>query len=309
MGSCVGYLPVISHVIGVDAGGTKTAAALATIQDSDIEIIGQITGGPGNPHKQGPDTAYANVCDVLNELLIACDLAADLVKVVYVGMAGCGDSLTQEQARSFLCDKLGFRHVLVVPDYELVIPQDCKNGSVALISGTGSVAFGRFGNREAKSGGQRFNDVGSGSWIANKLVDELIESNFADKSLWNQTKKALANDKAKEVCRQIHLRKIAMPKLAEVVTAERNRSEMASRIVQDAAKGLAQLVIQVVSDLKLNCNRFDIGMGGSVLTQTATIRNELISQLESNGIVTQAISIVKSPERNAIQLAIRAVKS
>src|SRR5690606_27556099 len=168
-------------IIGVDGGGTKTAARVASVRpDGGIVVLGEGHGGPSNVRAVGPVHAKTN-------LDVAIDAAHEAagtrnVTVDYAVLALAGSALPDVQ--SDIHDWAGRRalaaQVDIVHDAEPVLSLSAGTGAgVALIVGTGSVAIATdgVGGRAVIGGwGHWFGDQGSGFDIGRRALAAIAEA-------------------------------------------------------------------------------------------------------------------------------------
>jgi hypothetical protein len=110
-------MTVARAVIGLDAGGTKTAGALATL---DGHVIAQTRGGPGNYQSIGAKAARSVYADVLATLFERAAEAGLSVAACAFGLAGLDrpkdaavlEPLLAELLPSGVPQRRGQRHVL-----------------------------------------------------------------------------------------------------------------------------------------------------------------------------------------------------
>lgn len=147
-------------VIGADAGGTKTAAAVW----KDGELVARGSGSPGAVRPGRALAAASAIIDACRQALSATRLARG--DTLVVGAAGVGrpaerDELASALRAEGLCDR-----VIVVTDIELVLAAAFDQGpGIALAAGTGSIAVARGAEGTLlRSGGYgwQMGDEGSG---------------------------------------------------------------------------------------------------------------------------------------------------
>ncbi len=154
--------------IGVDAGGTKTAALLAT---ADGTVIARKLSGPANYQSIGREGAKSSLRAAIAPLLA--EAAQRGLTVVAFGFGVSGLDRPQdreairEQVQPLVPDDVPF---VLVNDTFCILRAGTPDGvGVAVVSGTGpnTVAWDATG-REARIGGlgQEFGDYGGGSDIA-----------------------------------------------------------------------------------------------------------------------------------------------
>src|SRR4051794_2474725 len=155
--------------LGIDGGGSKTACVIA----DDVHVLGAATAGGSNIVRLGESTARANLHAAIEQ---ACGLAhirpMDVESAV-IGVAGASSADTASAVRRMLAE-IGVHDVEVVGDNVIAIEAAFAGlPGVVVISGTGSIAFGRNQRGEtARAGGHGFaiSDEGSGHWIGRNLV-------------------------------------------------------------------------------------------------------------------------------------------
>ncbi len=149
-----------SILIGADAGGTKTAAAVS----DGAQIIGRADGA-GGAVRPGRALASAGIIAevVRSALAVAGRLTGD---VLVVGAAGAGRELERDELRKALRGENLATKVVVVTDIEIALEAAFADGPGIVVSaGTGSVAVGRdrTGQRHRIGGyGWQMGDEGSG---------------------------------------------------------------------------------------------------------------------------------------------------
>ncbi|HUP43863.1 MAG TPA: BadF/BadG/BcrA/BcrD ATPase family protein [Thermoanaerobaculia bacterium] len=158
------------HVIGLDAGGTKTVGLLA---DESGTVLRDARAGGGNLTTEGE----LGVEKVLFQVIDALDPPAP-VEAVCLGIAGADRPAHRELVREMLA-RLGFRRrVRVVHDAVVALAAGAPDGvGLVIVAGTGSVAYGadRQG-RTARSGGWGWllGDEASAFWLGHAAVRQGI---------------------------------------------------------------------------------------------------------------------------------------
>jgi glucosamine kinase len=164
-------------VIGVDGGGSKTRVVVA---DEHGAQLGEVVG-PASGVKPGQAEASAEViATTVRDALASCEMTHVLPKVLYVGVAG----VAREQEREALWQALMGRELaeetVVHPDFSIALDDAFGEGpGILLISGTGSVAFGRSPSGAiARCGGWGpiCGDEGSGAWVGRRALSVVTAS-------------------------------------------------------------------------------------------------------------------------------------
>ncbi|CAN5902046.1 BadF/BadG/BcrA/BcrD ATPase family protein [soil metagenome] len=154
-------------LLGIDGGGTSTVAALA---DESGAVIGRGRAGPSNAKAIGPERAREALGDAIASAFADARLDPSPVDVACLGLAG----FDRPEDRALLghwADSVRWaRQLIPANDAELVLAAGTPEGwGIALIAGTGSIAFGRTPDgRIARAGGwgPLFGDEGSAYEVA-----------------------------------------------------------------------------------------------------------------------------------------------
>ena len=130
----------VKYYLGIDGGGTKTAFLL---EDEQGREIGALTLGSTNPNDVGMDTCLSR----LREGILAVTAGLSLAEVaVFAGIAGGGVSGNNAVHIKKSLDGYGFGVVGNGSDAESLVELALHGGDgVALIAGTGTVAFAQNG--------------------------------------------------------------------------------------------------------------------------------------------------------------------
>ena len=123
--------------LGLDAGGTKTAA-LASAGD-----VPQRFGGPGaQATRDGPDAAADQIAALVAEIRESFGGAS--VDALAVGLAGAGSADVRERVEQALASRLDATHLAVTHDADIALEAAFgdQSGAVLLV-GTGSMLYAR----------------------------------------------------------------------------------------------------------------------------------------------------------------------
>jgi len=161
--------------LGIDGGGTKTECAL-----SDGEkVLGRFVAGSSKLQRVGRDAAIHCLQAVVRGTLLESKCHADDVKSACVGMSGASDEHVESMVKTALVETLSC-DVTVVGDHIIAFEGVFQGGpGVLIISGTGSIAFGRNERGDtARAGGWGpvVSDEGSGDWIGRNAVAAVLRA-------------------------------------------------------------------------------------------------------------------------------------
>ena len=158
-------------VIGVDGGGSKTHVIVADETGAEITSV----EGPGSALRPGEAERSASViAPLVADALASANMTHVVPRVLCVGVAGAGDEGERQALWQALASRELAEDVVVHADAMIAVDDAFGEGAgILLISGTGSVAFGRSpAGTFARCGGWGpfFGDEGSGAWIGRRAL-------------------------------------------------------------------------------------------------------------------------------------------
>ncbi|GHD05460.1 N-acetylglucosamine kinase [Zhihengliuella salsuginis] len=161
-------------VVGLDVGGSKTHAVLTIDGVQTAEVL----AGSANPSSVGAEEAGRQLAGVFARLADGNPRPAR----VCAGVAGADTDESRAVFAGLLAKHAPGAEIAVVHDTALLLAAAGLETGIALIAGTGSVAWGRgadgtAGGREARVGGWGYllGDEGSGYWVARAAVRHALE--------------------------------------------------------------------------------------------------------------------------------------
>jgi len=156
------------HVLGIDAGGTKTVCLLA---DAQATIVSEARGPGANLHAAGELAVEKVLHDVMER---AIGDRAIVPAAICLGIAGV-DRDDEAQVVRAMMRRIGYKsRTLVVNDALIALVAGAgDNPGIVIIAGTGSIVYGRNAAGEAaRAGGwgHMIGDEGSGYWIGREAL-------------------------------------------------------------------------------------------------------------------------------------------
>jgi glucosamine kinase len=193
--------------------------------------------------------------------------------------------------------------VCVVHDARLVLAAAGLDAGIALIAGTGSVAYGRTADgREAQRGGWGWmiGDEGSGVWItreAARLVMARSERGDPIGKLGRALLTATGTNSARELVRDLHARREPMrwAELSGLVFEAAEHDEGARDIVRRGAAELVRLVAGIVQDLGID--------GPVVVAGGLLLHQSELEQAVRAALGRDCIRLEQPPVEGAVRLA------
>lgn len=158
-------------VVGVDGGGSKTRVMVA--DESGVELASAEAGGsavgPGRAERSAEAIAAA-----VDAALAGEERDSTAIAVLVAGIAGAGREEERRAVERALARHSIAEDVHVLPDAAIAMADAFGDGAgILLISGTGSIAWGRGPTGEtARCGGwgSVIGDEGSGTWIGRRAL-------------------------------------------------------------------------------------------------------------------------------------------
>jgi glucosamine kinase len=164
-------------VVGVDGGGTKTRVIVADENGNQLgEVVGPASAvRPGRAEHSGEVIATA-----VRDALASCEMTHVVPRVLCVGVAGVAREPERQALWQALVGHELAEETVVHPDFAVALDDAFGEGAgVLLISGTGSVAFGRSpAGTIGRCGGwgPMCGDEGSGAWIGRRALSVVTAS-------------------------------------------------------------------------------------------------------------------------------------
>lgn len=162
------------RVVGLDIGGSKTHAVLA----DGTHVLAETVVGSANIASVGLAEATRQLGDALDRL------EARDIRVVCAGAAGADSPHQRERLAGLIGGLVPGAEVTVLHDTQLLLAAAGVDTGIALIAGTGSVAWGIDADgRSTRAGGWGYllGDEGSGYAVARAAVQHVLAR--ADRNL------------------------------------------------------------------------------------------------------------------------------
>jgi N-acetylglucosamine kinase-like BadF-type ATPase len=302
-------------VLGVEGGGTKTIAWLAP-RDAPHEasVLGRGKAGPSNVRSIGFEPAMRNIDLAIQLSFEAAELERGSVASICIGLAGADRDAERVPLRQWAESERLADRVIVTNDAMPLIYAGCADGcGMAIISGTGSVVFGR--NRAgqvARCGGwgPLFGDEGSGYAIAIaglRAVARAADGRGPETMLQACFLQALQVSTANELIPAIYSPSIDRAQIAThanvVFAAAAAGDTVAGRILDDAADRLGEMVSSVAKQVGFTNTPIPLALTGGVLLHQEPYRARLLSILSQQGIEVGLVKLVQNAVAGAVLIA------
>jgi glucosamine kinase len=297
------------HVLGIDAGGTKTVCQLA---DEHGEVLAEARRGGANLQAAGELEVEKVLHDVMEEAIGDHDVRP---AAICLGVAGV-DRPDDARVMQGLMRRIGYKaRVLVVNDALVALEAGAPGiPGVVVIAGTGSIAYGRNAhNQAARAGGWGYmlGDEGSGYWIGRAALP--AEQPEADRrgpatQLTGLLLHYYGVARAQDLIAQVYhgsLRPSAIAALAQCVQgAFSDGDTVAIGILRSAADQLESSAMSVARRLELIGSDFPVVLSGGIFKAVPWLEEELTRRLPLAAPRSRTILLNEEPAGGAVRLAL-----
>jgi N-acetylglucosamine kinase-like BadF-type ATPase len=301
------------HVIGIDAGGTKTVCLLA----DDRGLIVSEGRGPGaNLHVAGE----LGVERVLHEVME--DAIGDrgvTPAAICLGIAGVDRDDEARTVRAIMHRIAQQSRVLVVNDALIALVAGAQDApGIVIIAGTGSIAYGRNQRGEvARAGGwgHMIGDEGSGYWIGREALAAVMRAADGRGPATGLSADVLAHFDIADVSRLPRIvydreqPRAGVAALGPLVQrAAQEGDAVAARILERAADELVLAATSVATRLEMRGDAFTGYLAGGVFRVVPWLAEELPRRLVEIAPRCQAQLLEEEPAVGAVWLALAEAK-
>jgi N-acetylglucosamine kinase-like BadF-type ATPase len=298
------------HVLGIDAGGTKTVCQLA---DAHGAVIAESRSTGANLQAVGELQVEKVLHQVMEEAIGDRDV---MPAAICLGIAGVDRPDDAAVVRGIM-KRIGYKaRVLVVNDALVALEAGAPGQpGVVIISGTGSISYGR--NQQglaARSGGWGYvlGDEGSGYWIGRAALRAVLRE--ADRrgkatALTPLLLQHFGVERPQGLIHEVYhsnLKPAAIGALAQAVhTAFARGDEVAIGILRGAANELEASAISVARRLALLSRPFVFILAGGIFKAVPWLQDELSRRLPVTAPGSTVRVLEGEPAGGAVRLALQ----
>jgi len=295
------------HVLGIDAGGTKTRALIA---DEMGRVLGGALGGGANLKTHGE----LEVEKVLHRVIEDAEAEAGArPDAVALGIAGA-DRPKDRAVLLAVLRRIGFKsHVVVTNDARIAfVAGSPLRVGLAIVCGTGSIAWGRNARGEvARAGGRGWHvgDEGSGFWIGERAIRAVLRgadgrgpATALAPRLFEHFGVAGVDGLIGEVYDAEYPRHRVAMFAARVEEAALGGDAIAREILETAASELALAARTVVERLGLESGPYDVVLAGGTFSALPSLETDVRTRLSTPH--ARVLRLEAEPATGAVRLAI-----
>jgi N-acetylglucosamine kinase-like BadF-type ATPase len=290
--------------IGIDAGGTSTVAATAR----DGVPLREVTGPGANATTAGIAAASATIVATMRDAL-----GGELPDSIHAGVAGAGRADVAAGLRAEIAAAFPGARVSVSDDVAIALRAAIPTGPGAvLIAGTGSAAYAESGGSSALVGGHGHlvGDEGSAFAIglaAVKLYARALDGRAAPDETTALVARTLAAPDRGALHAAVYDRRLdpaTYAALAPCIVAFAGKGNRAStKIVQDAAKDLGDLLKAALRAADLTQAAPPIALGGGLLRENSLLTFLLETRITGDWTGSPIVRGGFAPVQGALVLA------
>ena len=292
----------MTTVLGLDLGGSRTRARLVRDHDIQTEALGAGT----NITAVGLPEVRRRLAAVLN------DLGNPGVDACCAGAAGTEHAQARGDLERLLGELLPGARVQVVHDSRLILAAANLGSGVALIAGTGSVAYGRnAAGDEVRAGGWGWllGDDGGGAWMVREAVRAVMrraDEGKSDSPLGAALMAAVGVNDPVALAAELHGRREPQhwAVLADALFGAAPSDPGAQAIIERGADSLADLAISVAERLG---EPGPVVLAGGLLLHQPLLERAVRARLTARRLM--AIRLDDEPVAGAVRLASRLLTS
>jgi N-acetylglucosamine kinase-like BadF-type ATPase len=297
------------HVLGIDAGGTKTVCLLA---DANGAIISEARGAGANLHVAGELAVEKVLHEVMERAIGDRGIAP---AAICLGIAGV-DRDDEERTVRAIMRRIGLKaRTLVANDALVALVAGAGDApAIVIIAGTGSIVYGRNANAEAaRAGGwgHMIGDEGSGYWIGREALTAVMRAADGRGPGTQLTADILRHFEVSDVSRLPRIvydreqPRMAVAALGPLVqTATDRRDPVATVILERASEELVVAARSVATRLEMRGDAFTFYLAGGVFRVVPWLADQLPARLAEVAPRCQVELLDREPALGAVWLAL-----
>jgi N-acetylglucosamine kinase-like BadF-type ATPase len=296
------------HVLGIDAGGTKTVCLLA---DDRGAILSEGRGGGANLQVNGELELEKVLYEVMEQAIGDRAWRAD---AICLGIAGADRDDDARTVRAILRRISPGSRLLVVNDALIALEAGAPGApGIVIIAGTGSIVYGRNPRRmAARAGGwgHMIGDEGSGYWIGREALAAVVREVDGRGPKTGLTEAVLEHFSVADATGLVHIvynREVPRQHVAAlgpiVQTAASAGDAVACHILERAAEELVLAASSVAARLEMRGDPFPFVLAGGIFRVVPWLVAELGRRLLEVAPRCQVQPLTDEPAIGAVSLA------
>ncbi len=291
----------MQYVMGIDGGATKTLLKMSTLEGN---LIASYEAGPANINVVGSRKLKKTLSELIINSVKSAGMDLNKCKCLCIGTAGAGREKERKMLVRMIKD-IGFTQRLIVTDDVITAFHGGvgENEGIIIISGTGSICFGKNSKGESfRTGGWGYiiGDEGSGYYIGRRILNTIMRSYDNREGYTVLTPLVLSRlnlNNPEDLVKYVYRSRTEVREISELAKLADDACDLgdttAENILKDTARELFCCVKTVIERLKFSDKRITIAVNGSVLVKSKYVRNEF------DRLICEAYPLINvSPMRN-----------
>lgn len=306
----------MTYFIGVDGGASKTAALVV---DEQGNALGRGLAGGSNHLRVGIEEATRNIERAVNIALVEAGIAIRNIEYAYCGVAGSDHPVHRQRVIDSL--KIFFPHGNFIIDTDARIALTGAVGfgaGIVIISGTGSVAFGRnAAGDESRAGGwgPTLGDEGSGFWIAREGLSAIVRAHDG-RGFATRMTDLLCDEygmcSPEELPRFVYAATTHVDDIARygklVIEAAQENDDVAREILARGGSELAECVLAIARKLHMTETSFRVAYVGGAFHAGDLLLNPMRLRLQRDAPDSTLEPPMRTPVEGAAMMAMHSAE-
>jgi N-acetylglucosamine kinase-like BadF-type ATPase len=272
-------------------------------------------GGPCNINSMGKEAVAKMLKELLNDILEEAKLSMEDIKVLCIGTAGV-DRPSDKAIMEEIIRAAGFTGKTIITNDAVTALYGGVGGAegVILISGTGSICYGRNSEGETKRAGgwgHLIGDEGSGYYIGINAINRIARAHDGVEERTVMSDLILEHLKLENATGLIEYvyrsgaGKSEIASLARLVDEAYTQGDsIAEEILLKAAFELFLISKAVIDSLKLNSKEATLAVNGSVIEKNQCISSEFKRLMKRNYPLVEVVNMKNDAAYGAVLMAI-----
>ncbi len=295
----------MKYFLGVDGGGTQTTA---WISDEKGKILARSSSGPSNPLKVGFATAQREILRVARDARRRA--RARTLEAACLGLAGTDHAQVHRKMLTWLRRAIRARHCLLTSDAAIALRAAAGDSpGIIVISGTGSIAYGRDDKgRLLRTGGwgNYLDDAGSGYDLGRKALMAALRD-YDGRGPHTQLTANICNALKISDITQVVLKNLTPTEVAAlfplVLEAGTRRDTVARQLCEEAGKDLANLALALLRRMGWLRRVVPVVYAGGVFRSSLIIRRAVTRHIRRHAPQARILLLRHPPVEGALALA------
>ena len=296
----------MAYLLGIDGGGSHTTAWLA---DEHFRVFAKAEAGASNPIKVGLARAQREILRAVREVRRRAQIHGKELDAVCVGLAGAGSPPLHDQLLRWLRKSVPARSHLLTIDAVIALAAADESTGIIVISGTGSIAYGRDDRGHvlrAGGWGSVFDDAGSGYDIGRKAIAgalRAVDGRDKPTRLTNALTRALKLGAMTDVVAK-PLASSDIAALFPIILREAEAGDtLARQLCRDAGCDLADLALALVTRFGWKDCTVPILCSGGVFQSSSLVRRSFARRVHARAPRARVSLLLREPVEGALRLA------